>query len=442
MIPPVSLFDRPPPNDPESERGLLAAILKDSSQLDQVRGIVSGHDFHDPEFGRMFVALGLLHEAREPIGDLLFVVPALHRMNLSERVTNAVFIGELIGVGIASNAPFYASQIRKLSLLRSWLDTGAEIIRRVHQHDAAPDQISQWIDARRDTLAETNARGIRSFREVAAEVLNDLDSPQESGGTMTGVDSIDNVLGAMLPGEVTILAARTGIGKTSLATQIATHCAKSARPVLYVSLEMRDRELVQRQLCSWSGVNSMRVRTRVLDGGEKRRMVEAAGDLGDLPLDLWSPASATFGRIRAAAKMHHAKRALRLAVVDYVGLVAREDWKIQEHEHISRVSAGLKQLAKELPAPILCLAQLNREADKDEAPRLSQLAKSGAIEQDADVVMMLHRPKGNSDTQCIIAKNRHGATGKFTLEFDARRTMFKTVEPKRHQAFDDYNEGL
>lgn len=433
------LFDLPAPADVAAEEAICGAILTDPTVADLAGAIVRPRDFHDQDVGQLYGALLLLHEAHQPIGDIVSLLPALRRLRLPERVTAAGFIAKLLGSGFATNAKFYCHQIRRCAHLRRLLDTAAETMRRVHERDSDPADIAEWITTQIESLEGSQSGDVLPFKNVAMDVLDDMDRPAEqSGGAMTGVPSLDNVLGAMLPGEITVLAARTGVGKTSLAGQIAAHNAARGRGVLYASLEMTASELVARQLCGAAGVSGVRLRTRNLDASDRKKLVEAFNQLGDLPLWLWSPSSTTLSRLRGIARVQHAQHRLRLLVVDYLGLIRPEGRHQARWEAVAEVSCGLKSLAKELSLPVLALAQLNREADRDEPPRLSQLRDSGAVEQDADVVLLLHRPKNNDETSCIIAKNRHGATGQFKLRFDARATRF---ESSGYQEFTIWNGG-
>jgi replicative DNA helicase len=256
---------------------------------------------------------------------------------------------------------------------------------------------------------------------------------------MTGLAKLDEAMGAMLPGEMVVIAARPGQGKSALGVQIAMHAAERGRPGLIVSLEMRDTELVKRKLCEFAELDSRDVRSGRLSDEHRQQLHDAAQQLTDLPLRLWSPPSATLADIRAVARRAKAKGGLQLLVVDYLGLVrpGSEDRRLPRFEQVQNISAGLKSLSKELNLPVISLCQLNREADQS-APRLSHLRESGAIEQDADLVIFLHHPESPAHiageqpyaqtVNVIVAKHRHGQVGKVSLLWHPRETRFSSPD--------------
>ena len=239
-----------------------------------------------------------------------------------------------------------------------------------------------------------------------------------------------------MPGELGILAARPAMGKTALAMQKALHNARQGRRVLFVSLEMRNRELARRLLCQEAELDSRLLRGRRVDAAARARLQAAHEELAGLPIRLWDPASATLAEIRGVARHMRATGGLYLLIVDYLGLIkpSADSKRLQRHEQVQQTSAGLKELAKELCIPVLALCQLNREADGEE-PRLSHLRESGAIEQDADMVLLLHHPEreqsksGNQKKRIaylIIGKHRHGETGRIKLQWHPSETRFST----------------
>ncbi len=426
LRPHEDLLDPPVPQDQaDTERALLAAVLVDPSRLAEVGQVVSGDDFHDPDYGRLFATITTLHEAGWPIGDPAALVPELKRMKLPEAVSTAAFMFKLLPLGIGAHAVYYAKQVTRAATLRRQHGIGCDLLQRLHDPAADPHDVAQWLDARLQGIGGRSADPSRTIGEIAADVLADLRQPRDHArGIMSGLVSHDMTVGGWMPGELVILAARPGIGKTALGLQTAMHNATRGRPVLFVSLEMRDRELVTRTLCGLSGVNSRRLRTGRMESGDLEAIEREADEVGEVPLRIWAPSSATLARIRAVAKRDAAAGGLALLVVDYIGLVRPADSKRPRHEQVAEVSAGLKSLAKELNVPVLALCQLNREADAAE-PRLSHLRESGSIEQDADIVLFIHRDKQDAtEARLIIAKHRHGDTGAVALRWVPERTRF------------------
>lgn len=415
------------PTIPESERGLLAAAIVDPSQLARVADIVAPADFADPDLGRLFEALQQMHDAGLPIGDALVLVPELKRLQIPESVRTPAFLGRLVvdGGAHSPHAVFYAQQVRRAATLRRLQALGQTLAVRASDAGADPADITAWLDAQLSGLGHHIPDPPRLVDDLAAELLTQLREPHHGGGILTGLPSHDLAAGGWMRGELIVLAARPGVGKTSLAMQIAWHNVNEGRPVLFVSLEMTGRELVARILCGLAGVDSRRLRSAALDSANLKKMQQAAVQVGGLPLRVWSPPMATAARIRGVAKQAAATDGLDLLVVDYIGLVRPADSRRPRHEQIGEVSASLKALAKELSCPVLALCQLNREADGYE-PRLSHLRDSGSIEQDADIVLFVHRDDTDkSAARLIVAKHRHGDTGSIPLIWDAARTRYE-----------------
>ena len=423
ISPSPEILDRPPPHDLLAERGLLAAVVKDPRTMDAAARAVCGSDFHDGENGRLFDALAVLHDARKPIGDFIVVVPALKEMGVA--TWTAAMLAELLQEGIPSNAGYYAQQVKRCAESRRQIDVASEILRSAYSgadpHEVAASAIGQ-LESRRGECGQP-----RSLGSVVADVLEGLnDSGQPSRGLMTGIYSVDQAFGVMMPGELVVLAARPGIGKSSLAMQIAIHNARQGRSVLFVSLEMTEEELALRQLCSVAKVNQRRVRcSGSIDKEERQRLIAAGSELHSLPFELWAPPRANTSAIRGACRLTQRTKGIDLLVVDYVGLVTPTDSKRPRHEQIGAVTAALKATAKELGVPVLALCQLNRDAEGKE-PTLAMLRDSGSVEQDSDAVIFLHRKCRDQEmTDLIIPKNRHGPEGKLGLRFIGTETRFE-----------------
>ncbi|MAH47128.1 hypothetical protein CMI37_14975 [Candidatus Pacearchaeota archaeon] len=287
-----------------------------------------------------------------------------------------------------------------------------------------PQEVAQWLRARLDDVGVNLDTEAVRIALGASELVDTLDAARTASagrGVPSGMISIDEAAGNFMDGELTILAARPGVGKTALALQIADYTARQMRPVLFVSLEMTNRELVTRVIAAATRLDSRDIRACNLSTDDIKLIRAAKTDLDGVPLSLYSPPRANILDIRAMSRLQHAQDPLRMIVVDYIGLVRPTDWRRPRHEQVSQVSADLKALAKELSVPVLALCQLNREAD-GARPRLSHLRESGSIEQDADVVMFIHQEKG--ETELIIAKHRHGETGSVQMNWNPASVRF------------------
>jgi replicative DNA helicase len=304
----------------QHEHALLGSLLLDPSQIDVVATDVSAGDFADTDLGRLYVALVTLHESGLPVGDMTVLPTELRRMELPEAVRNAAFIARLVTGAIAGHSRFYAKEIRRGSRLRQQTDVGQSLVALTAEQDADPDQIASWLDAAMLSVGLPAAK-CRSVGDVADDYLRELQEPQfRDRIVMTGIVDLDMKIGGWMPGELVILAARPGVGKTALGMQIASHLAHRQRPVLFVSLEMQDRELVGRLLCGAAEVNNRRIRSGRHDAHDIAQLQWQADHLRGEPLYVWAPPRATTGKIRAMAKRMGAARGLALLSRTFLGL--------------------------------------------------------------------------------------------------------------------------
>jgi replicative DNA helicase len=417
-----------------AEQALIGSLLIDPSVLHHVMPIVSVTDFCDPSLGTLFGALAVLIDAGLPVTDFTWLPRELAKMDVPQDAFKAAALRNCVELAVHSgHAAFYAEQVKRAVNLRRWAVMAALLAERASDAAAEPEKIAAWLEGQIAQMSQRQQAVARTIGEIATEVSAELDEPRRATAPplWNGIVTLDEALGPIMPGELAIIAARTGCGKTSLATQWAEHAAKQGRPVLFVSLEMRDAELVKRMLCSRAGIDSRDLRSGKLSQEVRAGLVNAVLSVGSLPLRLWSPPSASLGEIRAVARHAKATGGLGLIVIDYIGLVRPDDRRLPRYEQVSAISADLKVMAKELEAPVIALAQLNREADGNE-PKLSHLRESGSIEQDADSVLLIHHPhyEGPADpatargVHVIIAKHRHGETGKVRLLWLPRETRF------------------
>lgn len=409
----------------QSEHALIGSILIDPSNVAHVTGDVSSMDFADPDLGCLFDALVTLQEAGRPINDMAVVVPELKRMRIPAAVMEVAFLYRLIQGSVACHARNYAAEVRKASRLRQQAGVAAELARLTEALDADPDAIARWLESA--TISTGTYRAdCRQFSSVASDWLTEIQAVEfRDRIVMSGVLDLDTRAGGWMPGELVVLAARTNVGKTAFALQIATAVAERGKSVLFCSLEMKDRELVGRILCGAAEVDNRRIRAGRHDEHDISQLQWQADRMKEMPLFIWAPPRATTGRIRAMGKRSAAVKGLDMLVVDYLGLVQPADAKRQRYEQLGQVTGDLKAMAKELNVPVLALCQLNRDADGQE-PRLSQLRESGSIEQDADVVLFLHREdRQRPDTTLIVAKHRHADVGKMTLQWVPSRLRFE-----------------
>lgn len=432
--------DRMPPQNRECEQGVLGSCLLDNRAIDDVVAAgLRADDFFRAAYGEVWTAI--LEMVRAGVGvDGLTLAEHLERAGTFEKLGGNELLRELVdAVPHAANAVYYARIVREKAMGRRLIEACGDVIKRCYSNQfAAPDllceaqEILQAI-VDRDLDGETVGYAALVDETMARMTL------REQGdllGTGTGFKDLDGITGGFRPGELTILAARPGMGKTSLALDFTEAVAATGMPVLFFSVEMGREPLGDRIITNEAGVDNARFqRPWGLTGDERRRIANAANRLMGLPIEVDFSPSRTVAEIAAVArrlKRRHAN-GLGLVVVDYLQLLDGTRRKNDNREQeVARISKDLKALSRSLHTPVLTLAQLNRELEKraDKTPALSDLRESGSLEQDADVVLLLHRPEyykpddRPGEAELHVAKNRNGATGMVPLAFLAETTKF------------------
>lgn len=438
-------FDRQPPFDLQAELGVLGSVFLLPDVLDDVATIVGPEDFYDDAHAKLFRVMAELHDEERKI-DPTLTIDRLKSANLFEAVGGSAYLSKIINaVPNAAHATYYAEIVRRKARLRRVIVHCTEALQQAYDELPAGD-ITASLEGKLFQLDRSGWQAPRLICDVARDALDEIELATRSDqvrGAATGLFRLDEGMGPLLAGEMVVIAARTGMGKTSLATQLALHNADKGRPGLIVSLEMRDRELVQRVLCGWAELDSRDVRAGRLDVPQLKQLREAAVGAAGLPLFVWDPPTATLDDIRHVVRRAVRTAGVQVVVIDYLGLVrpTGEEKRLQRYEQVGLISAGLKRLAKESGVVVVSLAQLNREAADGEEPKLSHLRESGAIEQDADTVILIYHPtpKGNakvtgpkppgpSDAFAIVAKHRHGQACRVRLIWNPRETRFSSPQ--------------
>ncbi len=405
------------------EEALLAGLLKDPSKMDLVAAQLGGGDFADKDLAALYEALVSLHEAGRCIGDAHVLMRDLRGLGVPDSVGSVAAIAKLLSRGVSGHESYYVQQIREAATLTRYQRVGLELIERTQSDAADAEEIRKWLDAQLQSADARQQASVRCIGDIAGDVLGDIDSAQANPrGVFTGIYTYDFGCGPLMPGEQNILAARPGEGKTAFACQIAHHTAQKGRPVLFVTIEMKQRQLVNRMMCGLAGVDSRDVRAGNISGDDRQRLIVAQQSLREMPLHIWDPPQPTVAEIRGVAKLQQARGGLDLIIVDYIGLVRPLNAKEPRHEQVRVISAALKAMAKELDVALLTLCQLNREAD-GVRPTLGMLRDSGAIEQDADAVHFLN-PSDGDGIELLIPKHRYGPRGEMGLTFDRKRGKF------------------
>jgi replicative DNA helicase len=431
------LLDRVPPSDLEAERHVLGCCILQPALLDELPDVLNGAAFYAPAHTELWELLVARREARAPI-DVKFLADAARNNSVLSEAGAGAFIAELAKVPTIRHAHHYAAVVRSKAAFRRVIQAGLDLVRRGYVADEEPEQlVADAETALREIVTGAQREAVTPIAAALCDALTRIDAIQnrrEEAGLLTGLPLFDNQVGGLFPGELAVLAARPGVGKSALAGQIAHHAAERGRLVYFASLEMQASELATRLLCGLAGVNGKKIRTGRLGADDSARLTEHSQTLARAKLIFDDRPALRLSDIRRAAnRLVH--DGLQLVVLDYLQLVTPDDRRIPRYEQVGRLTAGLKCLARELNVPLLCLCQLNREAEQQDRPRLGNLRESGSIEQDADVVIFIHRKTAGSgrgetgsEAELIVAKNRNGETGVFPLRWHAARTMFTDAE--------------
>ncbi len=434
---------RKAPHNLEAEASLLGAMLLSRDAIGPAVEAVDAHDFYLPAHQNIFDAISALYSAGHP-ADPVTVAEELERAGLLEMVGGLQFLIDLQNSTPAtSNAARYASIIEDRALLRRLIGAAGEIVELGY---SLPDDVTKAVDTAEAKIYQIAQRRVtdstKPLRELLSDNLDRLEELYERGEAITGIPSgyhdLDEVLAGLQPSALLVVGARPAMGKTAFALGMATHAGMVAqRPVLFFSLEMGHLELTQRILCSTASVDSTRMRNGNLSDDDWPKISRAVGQLAEAPIWIDDNPNLTIMEIRAKARRLKSRLGdLGLIVVDYLQLMQGSSRSESRQVEISEISRGLKILARELECPVIALSQLSRtlEQRSDKRPMLSDLRESGAIEQDADVVMFLYRDEiYNQESadigtaEVIIAKHRSGPTATVRLAFLGHFTRFANM---------------
>jgi replicative DNA helicase len=427
------------------ERALLGGLLKDPGQLGEVAELLSPSAFSRPPHENLF-ALMLELQERKVYGDLTVVIDEMGRREPKDYDGVAYVAALPDACPSVENLVHYAERVREASVRRRLVEAARRIVEVVRNE---PKDLPTLLDeAERAIFDVTQLSGRSDWHELSTVIDEQFvaiqqraTAPDHVVGVSTGFYDLDRMLAGLHKGTLNILAARPAMGKTALALNMAM-AAASVGAVGIFSLEMSRQELASRILCAVSKVDAGRVRTGKLVASDWSRLTEGVEGMRALPIEIDDTPGLTISQLRSKARRLITKRRkISLLVVDYLQLMQGTGGAKESRENIiSNISRGLKILSKELEVPILALSQLNRslESRTDKRPLPSDLRESGAIEQDADVIMFIYRDElYNKDTpdqgiaEVIVAKQRAGATGTVKLVFDGKYTLFRNYDADR-----------
>jgi replicative DNA helicase len=439
---------RVPPQDIEMEKSLLGALMLNQNAMFEAADVVGVDSFYTGKHRIIFDSMLGLYAKNEPV-DIATVSSKLKERKQIKEVGGAGYLTEIVNSAASpGSARHYAQIVQTKFMLRSLIDAAAKINELGYAEERDIEQVLD--DAQSTIYAVSNAPSMRQFsaiKEELAEAWERLEMLQKHGGTIRGVPTgfpqLDNLLAGFQKSDLIILAARPSIGKTALALDIARLTAtKHNTAVGIFSLEMNSQQLVDRMLAAQSGVDAWRLRTGKIKGEEEfERLQEGMGVLADAPIYIDDKASTSVLAMRSVARRLKMEKDLGLIIVDYLQLITPTgshggDSMVQQ---VTEISRSLKAMARELEVPVLALSQLSRAVEqRGGRPRLSDLRDSGSIEQDADVVMFIHREdmmKNRSENdqrtniaEILIEKHRNGPVGKVDLRFDEEKTTFLPID--------------
>ena len=441
---------RVPPQDIVAEKSLLGAIMLSDGVLPEILTILKPQDFYDERHQTIFAAMMNLYDQHRPV-DLLTLTSELKSLRKLKEIGGAPYLTELSNfVPAASHAKAYAEIIEKASIRRRLINAGTKIADRAFEEDA---NVNELIGSAEKELFEVSDKIVRSdyvpMDQLLADAFDRIEELHKNKGALrglkTGFRDLDKKTAGFQKGDLIIVGARPAMGKTTFAQNLAYNIASiNKKGVLFFSMEMAANEIIDRIISDVSGVDNWKMRTGNLSDEEFSKIGDALAEMDELPIYIDDTSSMNIMELRNKARRAVHDHDIGIILVDYLQLIAGSgNYKDSRVMQVTEISRGLKILARELEIPVVALAQLSRNVTGRDDPRpvLSDLRESGSIEQDADLVIFLHRPdyyKMNDDnyeethiTELLIAKHRHGAVGKVELYFHPELLRFMSLDKTR-----------
>lgn len=429
---------RIPPYSNEAEQSVLGILLRAGDKIDTALEIIRAEDFYNPIHSDIFRAMVSLSAKSAPI-DLLTSIEELRKMGKLEEIGGVAYLGELSNKVVTTlNIEYYLQIIKDKSILRQLIEASAQTLDYAYEDSEEVGTILEFAEKGIfDISQDLHSKGLSPIKEVLIDTFDVLEKRMESDESLTGVTSgfidLDNKLSGFQKSDLVLLAARPSMGKTALMVNFALNAAIAGKKVAVFSLEMSQNQLAQRMMSAMSHVDLQKIISGKLESEDLPRLLEGISVLQKFNISIDDTAGITPLELKAKARKLKAKEGLDLIVIDYLQLMEMGGRNENRTQEISAISRNLKAIAKELDVPVIALSQLSRatEVRQDKRPILSDLRESGAIEQDADVVLFLYRDEYyNPETEkrnigeVIIAKHRNGPTGAVELTFLGQYTKF------------------
>jgi replicative DNA helicase len=430
------------PSDIIAEQAVLGSMLVDKDAVISAIEILKSTDFYREDHKEIYEAMMELYGTGSHI-DMITLKEQLSLRGTLEKVGNIDYIASLIdNVPTTSNIESYVRIVEEKSTIRQLIKAANDILKMGYSQTEEVDNIIEQTEKRIfDVIQSRNSRGYSSIKEILITTFDMIEKMYQNKNKVSGIESgfvdLDAKISGLNPSDLIIVAARPAMGKSAFVLNIANYVASSTKtPVLVFSLEMSKEQMVNRILCSESEIDSMKLRNADLSSEDWLKLGKASGKLAEVPLYIDDTPGLSAAELRAKCRKAKLEKNIGLIIIDYMQLMESKAKSQSRQQEISEISRSLKILAKELSVPVIALSQLSRAAEQrtDHRPMLSDLRESGSIEQDADIVLFLHREDYyNPDTEdknvaeIIISKNRNGATGTVELAWLSQYTKFANL---------------
>lgn len=440
-----SIIKRVPPHNREAEQSVIGAMLMDKDAIMTASEMINGDDFYQTAYGVLFDAMVELFNEGKPV-DLITLQERLKEKNVAPEISSMEFVRDLItSVPTSANVKYYAEIVRDKAVLRRLIKINEEIANTCYSGSEPLEAVLEMTEKRIFELVQRgNTKDYTPIKEVVLNALDKIEKASKNAGTVTGIPSgfidLDYKLSGLQPSDLILIAARPSMGKTAFVLNIAQHMAfRQNKHVAIFSLEMSKEQLVNRLFSLEAHVDAQLIRTGNLKDTDWEKLIEGAGTIGRSNLMIDDTSGISITELRSKCRKMKLEHGLDAIIIDYLQLMSGSSSRSNEsrQQEISDISRALKGVARELNVPVLALSQLSRAVEQrtDKRPMLSDLRESGAIEQDADVVMFIYRDEYyNADSndkniaEIIIAKQRNGPVGTVRLAWIPQYTRFGNEE--------------
>ena len=434
------------PHSVEAEQSVIGSMIMDREAIVAASELITGEDFYNRQYGILFETMVELNDAGSPV-DLVTLQNKLREKDVPPEVSSLEFVRDLIAaVPTSANIKYYAAIVAEKSTLRKLIRLNEEIANTCYAEKESLEYILEDTEKRVFQLVQKRSTDdYVPIRQVVMNAMNRIELAAKNSGNVTGIPTgfidLDYRTAGMQPSDLILIAARPSMGKTAFELNLAQHMAfKKNLTVAIFSLEMSKEQLVNRMFSLESSVDAQKLRIGQLNDQEWERLIESAGTIGKSRLIIDDTPGISIGELRSKCRKYKLEHDLSIIMIDYLQLMSGGGRSESRQQEISEISRSLKALARELNVPVIALSQLSRAVEQrpDHRPMLSDLRESGAIEQDADVVMFLYRDDYyNHDTdkkgisEVIIAKQRNGPIGTVELAWLPEYTKFANLERRR-----------